>query len=80
MGSANTKKGFDSKPVYNKKNLKIKIKPHGDEVTDFYDKKIPKLDFNHTCLAVSSLDSAIEKDDNYYSQMFLKDCKYIEKK
>ena len=80
MGSANIKKGFDSKPVYNKKNLKTKIKPHGDEVTDFYDKKIPKLDFNHTCLAVSSLDSAIEKDDNYYSQMFLKDCKYIEKK
>ena len=25
---------------------KKKIKPHGDEVTDFYDKKIPQVDTN----------------------------------
>ena len=36
--SADVKKEFDSKPVYNK-NLKTKIKSHGDEVTAFYDKK-----------------------------------------
>ena len=35
--SADIKKAFDSKPVYNKKILKTKIKSHGDEVTDFYD-------------------------------------------
>ena len=35
---------------------------------------------NHTCLAVISLDSALKKDENYYPQVFLKDCKYIEKK
>ena len=46
----------------------------------FIIKKIPKLDFNHTCLAVISLDSALKEDDNYYLQVFLKDCKYIEKK
>ena len=34
--SADIKKAFDSKPVYNKKFLKTKIKSHGDEVTDFY--------------------------------------------
>ena len=28
-----------------------KIKSHDDEVTDFYDKKIPMVDSNHTCLA-----------------------------
>ena len=60
--------------------MKTKIKFHGNEVTDFYDKKIPKLDSNHTCLAVISLDSALKKDDNYYPQVFLKECKYIEKK
>ena len=38
--SADTKKEFDSEPVYNKFFLKIKIKPHDDEVTDFYNKKI----------------------------------------
>ena len=57
-----------------------KIKSHGDDVTDFYDKKIPKVDSNYTCLAVISLDSAIKKDDSYYLQVFLKECKYIEKK
>ena len=57
-----------------------KIKSHGDDVTDLYDKKIPKVDSNYTCLAVISLDSAIKKDDSYYLQVFLKECKYIEKK
>ena len=40
--------------------------------------KIRKLDSNHTCLAVISLDSAFKKDDNYYPQVFSKECKYIE--
>ena len=35
---------------------------------------------NHTCLSVISLDSALKKDENYYTQVFLKVCKYIEKK
>ena len=56
--------------------MKTKIKYQGDEVTDFYD----KVDSNHTCLAVISLDSALKKDENYYPQLFLKECKYIEKK
>ena len=58
--SADMKKEFDSEPVYNKEFLKIKIKSHSDEVTDFYDKNIPKVDSNHTCLAVISSDSAIK--------------------
>ena len=44
-----------------------------NEVTDFYDKEIFKL-------TVISLDSALKKDDNYYPQVFLKECKYFEKK
>ena len=36
---ADIKKEFDSEPVYNIEFLKIKIKFHGDEVTEFYDKK-----------------------------------------
>ena len=38
--SANIKKEFDNEPVNNKNLLKTKIKPHGDEVTDFYDIKM----------------------------------------
>ena len=37
--SADIKKEFDSEPVYNKNYQKTKIKCHGNEVTDFYDKK-----------------------------------------
>ena len=62
--SAEIKKEFDSEPVYNKEFLKTKIKPHGDQVTGFYDKGIQKMDFNHTCLAVISLDPALKKNDN----------------
>ena len=56
------KKEVDSEPVFNKEFLKTKLKSHGNEITDFYDKKIPKVGSNHTCLAVISLDSALKKD------------------
>ena len=39
--------------------------------------QIFKVDSNHTCLGVISLDSALNKDENYYTQVFLKECKYI---
>ena len=57
MGSTQPwyKKEFDSEL------LKTKIKSYGDEVTDFHDKKSPKVDSNHTCLGVISLDSALKK-------------------
>ena len=42
--SADIKNEFDNRPAYNKNYLKIKRKSHGNEVTDFYDKKNPKLD------------------------------------
>ena len=77
--SAYIKKEFNSEPFYNKQFLKTKIKSYGDEVTDFYDKEIPKVDSNHTCLAVIILDSALKKYENYYLQVFLKENKYIEK-
>ena len=78
--STEIKREFDSEPVYNEEFLKTKIKSHGDEAKDFYDKKFPKIESSHTCLAVISLDSALKKDDNYCRQLFLKQCKYIEKK
>ena len=59
--------------------MKTKIKSNSDKVTDFYDKKVWKVDSNHTCLAVISLDSALKEDDNYYLQVLLKECRYIGK-
>ena len=46
--------------------METKIKSYGDEVTDFYDKEIPTMNSNYTCLAVVSLDSTLNKDGNYY--------------
>ena len=54
--------------VCNKNSLETNIKSHSDKVTDFYDKKISRLDFDHTCFEVISLNSAFKKDDNYYQQ------------
>ena len=77
---ADIKKKFDSEPVYNNNFLKTKIKSHGDEGTDFYDKKISKVDSDDTCLAVNNLESALKNDESYYPQVFLKEYKYIDKK
>ena len=74
--SADIKKDSDSELVYNKEFLRTKIKFHGDEVIGFYDKKIWKVNSNY--LAVITLDPALNKDGNYYPQVFLKDCKYNE--
>ena len=38
----------------------------------FYDKKIQKVGSNHTYLAAINLDSALNKDGNYYPQVFFK--------
>ena len=42
--------------------------------------QISKVDSNHTCLAVIKSESALKKDENYYPQVFLKECQYNEKK
>ena len=54
--------------------MKTKIKSHGEEVIEFHVKEIPKVNSNHTCLEIISLDA----DDNYYPHVFLKEYQYIE--
>ena len=76
------KKEFDSEPIYNKKILKMKIRSHSDEDTDFHNEEIgskPKVGSNYTCLAVVLIGFILKKDGNYYLQIFLKECKYTEK-
>ena len=77
--SALVEKDFCSQHVYNRYNFENQNKIHGYEVTDFHNKEIPKMDSNHNCLAVISLDSVLKNDKNYYLQVFLKECKYVEK-
>ena len=43
-------------------------------------KFVQKTLIDHTFLGVISLDSSLKNDENYYLQVFLKECKYIEEK
>ena len=72
------KKEFDSKPVYNKKYLKAKIKTYNGKINiNFHNSKIPKGDSQYVCLSIILLDSVFTTCKNYYSQVFLEECKYV---
>ena len=40
---------------------------------------MPKAGSDYICLAVIIIDCALKKSENYYPQVFLKQCNYIEK-
>ena len=49
----------------------MKVKSHGDESTDFYDRDMLKVGSTHTCLAVYMVDSVFKKEESYYWWEFL---------
>ena len=70
------KNKFESKPVYNEKYLKTKIKSyHGKVNTNFHNNKILKEGSQCICLSVILIDSIYRKDKNYYPQVLLEECK-----
>ena len=73
--NADIKKEFDSEPVYNKKYLKTKILSYGNKSTNFQDKEIAEAGSDYTCLAVINVNSGLKKDEHYYRQALLKECK-----
>ena len=73
------KKEFDSEPIYSKRCLKTKTKAYGNEATDFLVKEILKVGPNCSCLAVILTYCVFKKNENYYLQVFIKECEYIEK-
>ena len=46
-----------------------------EEDTNFQNIETRIVDCNHYCLTVISLDSALKIDENYYTQVFLKESK-----
>ena len=73
-------KKIDSKPAYNGKYLKAKIKSyHGKISTNSHNNKIPKEGSQCICLSVILSDLLFRTDKNYYPQVFLEECKYIVK-
>ena len=77
----NLKKEFDREPVYNKQNLKAKVKSCNEKInTYFYDNKIPKEGSHFICLSVILIYSLFRTGKNYYPKVFLEECKYVAKK
>ena len=57
------------------------MRSYSNEAINFHNEEVPgEVGSNYNCLAVISLDSVLKKGENYYSQAFLKECKYICKK
>ena len=73
--SSSITKELDCESIYNKKFLKTKIKSHSDEATNFHTRQLLEADPNYIYWLVISIDSVLKKDENYYPQVFLKDCK-----
>ena len=74
---------FESKPTYgyDDKYIKTKIKKYANIIiTSFCNKKIPKEKVPCKCLSIIMLDSVIESNEQYYTQTFLEECKYVQEK
>ena len=74
---------FESRPVYgdNDKYIKTKIKVYADSIiTNFHKNKIPKEKAPCKCLSIIMLDSVIKRNKNYYPQILLDECKYVQEK
>ena len=70
-------KRLDSEPVYNDKYIKTKISLYS---INFYDNKMLIEKKRYICLFVILLDSIFANlHKEYYSQIFLKECKYTVK-
>ena len=76
------KKEFNVEPLCNGKYIKTKIKIYNDIVyTNYPHNKIPKGNEYCTFLSVILLDSIfVNWDKEYYSEIFLEECKYAIKK
>ena len=74
------KKRFNSKPIYNEKYLRTKIKSYKEKVSaNFHVDKIPKGGSQFTCLSVILIDSVFRTGKNFYPQVFLEERKYVVK-
>ena len=72
---------FHSKPAYDEKYLKTKVKEYDGEIkTSFLGNGIPKENMHYTCIACITIDSVMRMDKKYFPQVYLEECKYKIKK
>ena len=67
---------FHSKPVYNQKYLKVKVKEFDGAIkTNFLGNEVPKENMNHACIACITIDSVMRMDKKNYQQVYLEEFK-----
>ena len=72
---------FHSKPIYEKKYLKAKIREfHGDIKTNLSGNGLPKENMYYSCNACITIDFVIKMNKKNYPQVYLEECKYKIKK
>ena len=70
-----------SKPVYDKKYLKTKVREIDGEIkTNFLGNKIPKENTHYTCIACVPIESVMRIDKKIIRKFVLEECKYKIKK
>ena len=76
----NIKKEFDSKPVYNGKYLKGKMKSYNGKINiNFLNNKISKECSKLTYLSVILINVVFRTGKYYYPRVFLEECKHVVK-
>ena len=72
---------FYSKPVYEYKYLKAKVREFDGVIkTNFLGNDMLKENMHYTCIACITIDSVLKIDKKNHSQIYLEQCKYRAKK
>ena len=72
---------FHSKPFYEYKYLKAKLKEYDGVIkTNFLGNGIKKENMHYTCIGSITIDSVMKVDEEYFPQVYLEECKYKIKK
>ena len=68
---------FHSKPIYEQKDLKTKVREYdGATKTNFLRNGISKKNMHYTYTACITIDSVMRMDKKNYPQVYLEKCKY----
>ena len=62
---------FYSKPVYENKYLKAKVREF-----DFLGNDVPKENMHYICITCITIDSVLRTDKKNHPQVYLEECKY----
>ena len=72
---------FNSKPVYDEKYIKAKVKEFDSKIkTNFLGNVMSKENIHYTSIACINIDSVMRIDEKNHPQVYLEECKYRAKK